>query len=89
MSDSYNALTVVLKDDSIQTPCSADAKGCEGCQYQGNEHGWCYMFEDSPIRVPCAQHDKFEKEREANRIMISKDSEWLRFLINLDDNGFL
>lgn len=37
---------------------------CDGCRYKNiKADGWCHMFYDKPLTLPCSQHDKFEVTR--------------------------
>lgn len=55
---------------SDASTCSA----CNGCQWQGQPGGeWCYMFDDAPENLPCAQHDKYETERKMAAAILKKN----------------
>ena len=41
---------------------------CSGCRHQKDTYtnGWCYMFQNPPVDLPCGQHDMFEDLRREN-----------------------
>jgi len=64
---------------------SKDHSGCRGCQWRGANHGgWCYMFESEPSNLPCAQHDKFQIERDITQAFLRKHPEMLALLIQTE-----
>ena len=62
---------------------STNCKQCNGCQWQSSKQGeWCYMFETEPSRLPCAQHDQFEVERQITQTFLRKHPQALLMLMN-------
>lgn len=46
---------------------SSNNKLCEGCKHiTDNNLEYCYMFQNPPVVLPCAQHDIYEKLRVNN-----------------------
>lgn len=57
--------------------------GCEGCQWRSGEPGaWCYMFDKAPKELPCAQHDRFEVQREVTQAALRRHPELLSLMID-------
>jgi len=73
MTETQNETSTADSGGSAAVLCSAFHSGCDGCQWRSAEAGiWCEMFETSPSHLPCAQHDKFETEREITRLLLKK-----------------
>ena len=43
---------------------SGNCENCRGCKHiHYTSSGFCYMFENRPEILPCAQHDKYAEQR--------------------------
>ena len=51
---------------------SSNNQLCEGCKYITNiDLEYCYMFQNPPVLLPCAQHDIYKKLRQNNGKIIA------------------
>lgn len=52
---------------------ATECEACNGCKHQNHlDDGWCYMFENAPDDLPCAQHDKFEVKRKVTCAIVGR-----------------
>lgn len=78
----------MTEQERISPKTAAACSLCDGCQWQGQREGanWCYMFEQAPENLPCAQHDKFAIEQAVTRSLVRRRPEVLAMIIGSISN---
>jgi hypothetical protein len=68
---------------------ASECSKCDGCQHQKNNEStdWCFMFENAPSKLPCAQHDKFSAERELMGKVILANPSLLQIMVRNAQKG--